>query len=565
MPSTISGGGYLPYGYLGVDVFFVVGGYLLIGGLKRRIEDNSFNYWPFLFRKIVRLWPLVIISSIAAFSIGYAIMLPDDYENLAESAIASSVFANNILQCITTKNYWNIVNLYKPLMHLWYVGVLMQAYVILPIVYLLFNRIFGKKGIAIGTIILTLLSFLLYLIPTFSMAWKFYYLPFRIFEITIGGLLVLWNPQCKKRKTVGWLCFLAMLVILCSRSELLSGSIMLLVTVFLTVLIIWASNGVELSEAENHVIQIGAWIGKRSYSIYIWHQVIVAFLFYAVFPKQTPLVLLLFLLISGVLSAASYQLVEVPLGKVIGSKRKEAVVIATTAVVTCVLCVVSFQVYSQAGVVRDVPELGIEKKNVHRNMHAEYCDRPYEWDKDFSSGKIKVLVIGNSYGRDWANILDEYDEKELLEVSYVYYTDENLLDRKDRVNDADYVFFAIGPEIDKTPPQILVDMVPERLWIIGNKKYGTSNGIIYSHKNSSTYYDQTAEVEQWMIDMNQEYRSAYGNHFIDLMEPLMHSDNRVSVFTDDCKFISQDCSHLTQAGAQYYARLIDFSEIFSEH
>ena len=77
------GGGYLPYGYLGVDVFFVVGGYLLIGGLKRRIEDNSFNYWPFLFRKIVRLWPLVIISSIAAFSIGYAIMLPDDYENLA--------------------------------------------------------------------------------------------------------------------------------------------------------------------------------------------------------------------------------------------------------------------------------------------------------------------------------------------------------------------------------------------------------------------------------------------------------------------------------------------------
>ena len=119
------GGGLLPYGYLGVDIFFVIGGYLTIGSLKRQIEGGKFNFWRFLFRKIIRLYPLVIFVSIISMGIGYFLMLPDDFENLAESAIASSVFANNVIQCITTKNYWDVINLYKPLMHLWYVGLLL--------------------------------------------------------------------------------------------------------------------------------------------------------------------------------------------------------------------------------------------------------------------------------------------------------------------------------------------------------------------------------------------------------------------------------------------------------
>ena len=128
-------------------------------------------------------------------------MLPDDYENLAESAIASSVFANNILQCITTKNYWDIVNLYKPLMHLWYVGLLMQAYIVLPLIFMILVKLTknSTRGIKIGIIGLTMVSFALFLIPQFPTAWKFYFLPFRIFEITAGGILVAWKPQLDDR------------------------------------------------------------------------------------------------------------------------------------------------------------------------------------------------------------------------------------------------------------------------------------------------------------------------------------------------------------------------------
>ena len=145
------GGGFLPYGYLGVDIFLVISGYLFVKQITAQITQNEFHYFSFITKKILRLWPIIIVAIISSLIIGYFLMLPDDYENLAESAIASSVFANNILQCITTKNYWDIVNLYKPLMHLWYVGLLMQAYIIFPFFYIIAAKIVenNKKAMMI--------------------------------------------------------------------------------------------------------------------------------------------------------------------------------------------------------------------------------------------------------------------------------------------------------------------------------------------------------------------------------------------------------------------------------
>lgn len=129
------GGGYLTYGYLGVDIFFVVSGYFMMKSIDKAMQNDTFRYWKFLVGRVARLWPLVLLTAAVALIIGYFVMLPDEFENLSESVIAANVFANNILACITTKNYWDIANVFKPLMHTWYVGVLMQAYVVLPALY----------------------------------------------------------------------------------------------------------------------------------------------------------------------------------------------------------------------------------------------------------------------------------------------------------------------------------------------------------------------------------------------------------------------------------------------
>ena len=135
--------GLIKNGYLGVEVFFVVSGFLMIQGMNQSLNENSFNLIKYIFKRIATFWPLVAVAGLVSLGLGYFCMLPDDYENLSESVIASNVFANDILQAITTKNYWDIVNTYKPLMHTWYISVLVQSIVFISILLWVVSKIYG--------------------------------------------------------------------------------------------------------------------------------------------------------------------------------------------------------------------------------------------------------------------------------------------------------------------------------------------------------------------------------------------------------------------------------------
>lgn len=564
------GGELLPFGYLGVDVFFVISGYFLVKGLLKRFQNNDFNYWSFVFRKFVRLWPLVIIVAIVSISLGYFVMLPDDYENLSETTIASSFFANNILQCITTENYWDVVNLYKPLMHLWYVGVLMQAYIIIPLYAMIIHKITKAKGVIMGlritTLSLTLISFGLYLIPTFTTAQKFYYLPFRIFEIMAAGLVVLWKPQMGKKATalVGVISLFIIIFILSARVEIVSKSFMLILIVVLTVLAIDCTEEYQLKGIIRMIVVAGSEIGKRSYSVYIWHQMIISFMFYSFFSKHSIVQLLILILIVTILALISYKYIEGKLGRIISYKKKESAVLVITGIFSFIVCGFAFLIYCNSGVVRDVPELNIYQNKVHKGMHKEYTDRPYSWNNDFDNNrKINVLVLGNSFGRDFANILYEWDTKKELQVSYVYYESKTINKYRSRIESADYIFYATGPEYLKIPSAIKESVPDDKLYIVSDKNYGESNGIIYFQRLSENYFNQTVEIDQELIDYNESLKREYGDHFIDLMKPVL-VDNNAKVFTDEKKFISQDCRHLTQAGAQFYAKILNLGSIFDK-
>lgn len=558
----------LPYGYLGVDVFFVIGGYFLLKQLDKQMQDNCFNYWKYIWGKVARLWPLIIISASISFLIGYFVMLPDDFENLSESIVASSFFLNNVLQCITTKDYWDIVNQYKPLMHFWYVGVLMKIYIILPPLYVLItHRIKRKrKGLFFSTIVTSSISLVMFLLPIFSAAWKFYYFPFRLFEVTLGGTVALVNIKInnKERRVVLFFALLSLAVMLCTRKAIVCPTFMLISTVLCSVVLVWVCSMEDCDDfAGKRIIRIGASIGKCSYSIYIWHQIIIAFLFYSVFPEKNVISFLVFLVLTILVSFVSYRCFEIPIEKLIKKEITERIVIGLTGSVAIVICILAFYVYCNAGVVRDVPELNITKELAHRHMHSEYCDRPYSWDIDFSDdNKTHVLVIGNSFARDWANVLYEYDEgKKNLVISYIFYSEEysdsNLMSYMERIESADFVFLSKFGGTDS-----ITIIPPEKMYLIGNKNYGTSNGIIYSRRFTHDYYSQTVEISEDLIEENIVDYEKYKEHYIDLMTPVMISSNRVRCFTDDNKYISQDCRHLTQAGARYYARIMCLDKLF---
>ena len=138
--------GLLESGYLGVDIFFVIAGFLTVSSIYRKLEDNSFSYWAYIKNKVVRLLPMILIASAFCLIIGFILWLPDDYENLSESIIASTFFSNNILSGITTKNYWDTVNDFKPLMHMWYLGILMEFYVIAPLLMKALKYVAAKSN-----------------------------------------------------------------------------------------------------------------------------------------------------------------------------------------------------------------------------------------------------------------------------------------------------------------------------------------------------------------------------------------------------------------------------------
>lgn len=126
-------------GYLGVDVFFVIAGYLTTKQVYTKIVNNRFKYTKFVLYKTIRLLPLVVVLNISCLVIGFFWMLPNDYEAVSKSVIASNFMSENILSYRNIGNYWDVWNEYKPQMHLWYLGVLFKFYLIYPIFVKFFN------------------------------------------------------------------------------------------------------------------------------------------------------------------------------------------------------------------------------------------------------------------------------------------------------------------------------------------------------------------------------------------------------------------------------------------
>lgn len=564
--------GILPYGYLGVDTFLVINGFFIIPSLieSQTIGNYSFGQW--FVTRMSRFLPIIIIASVVCLAIGYFVMIPDDYENLSQSTFASLIFCQNILSAITTGNYWDSVNEYKPLMHLWYLGVIAQFYFIFAIILILVKRFsiesYVKKNLTISIILLEAMSLLLYLCP-FSFNAKFYYLPFRIWEFCFGGLfgLCLVTKNIKVSNWLSLLCLALLLVCFClsprnfseidtttivgatqqtSSTNSIPKELMVIVTVSLSSVLL-------LKKEISYGIGWLSVLGKMSLSIFVWHQILLAFIRYFLVDRITANIFVSFTVILLIISYISYRSIE---SFKINTEKKWGIVILLWSAILCY----SFAIYKRAGVVRDVPELGITMKNPLINRNREYTDRIYAYDKPFSSfDKIKVLVVGNSFARDFASVLLEWDVEHKLELSYMYSFNEAV---DDRLPQCDYLF-VLGSK----------EQIPSNVWNllkkdcqcygISTKSYGKNFGRIYAKRNKPDYYESSVPIHPLCTKTNDEWRKSWEGNFIDFMEASKLPDGNIRLFTDENKVISFDCRHLTIYGCKYYAKRFDFEHIFA--
>lgn len=539
--------GLLPSGYLGVDVFFVISGYLLTTIILAQLSRGTFSFTDFYLRRARRILPLSFVVCLVTLAVGVATMLPDDLENMAASVVATNIFANNVLQAVTTRNYWDVVNEYKPLLHTWSLGVEEQYYVIYPL-FLTWAARRGKVFLLIAVSSAAALSLVLCALPVAPHV-RFYWLPFRLFEMAAGGMASIVTNAVPKRHP---LCS----VLLAALFLLLSGGVDLVAPMAAVILVVAIAAALVASDGHSdhltrYVLEnrLSVSLGLISYSVYMWHQPVLAFARYALFPELHWPQLIGLTLAILVLSLLTFRYVESPF--------RDTMRVSTVALLgsLCVMFALSMGgagiLYCRSGVIRDVPELGIKMASTEGVKHSAYNSRIYDYDRAFGSNeRVRVLVVGNSFARDWANVLLESTCADGIDVSYVYDPTTHPA-FQERARAADVIFLS-------TPKKDAIAQwgaSAEKVYAVGTKNFGACSGIFYNYRGPN-YCGQRTKMIPGVAALEEDLSTQWGDQYISLIAKIIDADGTVPVFTPACQFISVDCRHLTQAGAKMFALLL---------
>ena len=305
-------------GYVGVDVFFVISGYLMTQIIVSGLDSGSrgFSLWAFYLSRARRIFPALAALSGTLLAAGWFILPAHEYRLLANHAIASVTFISNI-------KYWREAGYFDPashekwLLHTWSLSVEWQFYLLLPIFLMLVWRLWpgrGKQRVAL--VALFGASLILSIIAS---PWRptaaFYLLPTRVWELVAGGLVYLawpkineWAAQRRSMEYLGFALIAAAIVLLGDIKSWPGGWALLPVLGTMLVLLTNRSDSVFTAGP------IMQWLGTRSYSIYLWHWPVVVLLA-NMDREHEPLAVVAGIAASLLLGHFSYFLIENPTRK----------------------------------------------------------------------------------------------------------------------------------------------------------------------------------------------------------------------------------------------------------
>lgn len=571
--------GFLTYGYLGVDLFLVINGYFITMVLERKwnnsIESGTTpRFWKggiaFLWDRVLRLLPVLLIAGLFCIIWGYFVMLPDEYENIGESVIATNLFSNNILQSIVSDDYWDLDNNYKPLMHTWYVGILMQFYVVFYLIYYFSKKCSKKYNWLISSLWILGGASLLLFIGVDDLNFRFYYLPCRYFEFAAGSLVFLYTNKKNSYKIppiVSLALYVILIALLFTNYGHNISAIKLIAVVWISSVLLMSAEYLEKSILKSFTANKWiALIGAASYSLFVWHQVVIAYTRYSFTIEFSAVTFIIMILFIALLSTLSYIFVEKLVSKWVKSNKKRLSIISILG--WFIITGMAIPIYLKAGVFHDVPELDIVEENARKGLHAEFNRRAdVYYYRPFETNKPHWLIIGNSFANDWANTILESEIRDKVELSIIRYTNVSLPEYQSIFQNADKVFISmLGVDedfVDKVLSLcILNGLSKDQLYVVGEKDFGANYGQIYWNKGRNYYYNQTAKMDDGFLEKNERLKKLYKDNFVDLIGLVLQNDGTVLVFTDDKKYISQDTGHFTRSGAKFFARIIDWSVFF---
>lgn len=261
-----------PGGFIGVDIFFVISGYLITAILTRSFQAGRFSLVEFYQRRIRRLFPALALVLLSCLVVGYGVLFADEYKTLGKYIAAGTGFVENFALWLEA-DYFDSDAIYKPLLHLWSLSVEEQFYIVWPLI--LWALIRGRLPLLPGIVVIALMSFVLNLwwLPL-DAAGTFYWPWTRAWELMAGaGLAML--PERTVRRTGHAqgqsLLGLGLLIVgfALVRAPAFPGFWALL-PVAGTVLLIHAGTGAWVNRRMLAARPL-VWLGLLSYPMYLWH------------------------------------------------------------------------------------------------------------------------------------------------------------------------------------------------------------------------------------------------------------------------------------------------------
>jgi peptidoglycan/LPS O-acetylase OafA/YrhL len=280
-------------GYAGVDVFFVISGYLITRTILTAIDAGRFSYVGFFINRVRRLFPALLTTIGVSLLVGALLFPPPHMKKLAEAAIVSVLGISNIYFW-SEASYWDIESAFKPLLHVWSLSVEEQFYLVWPPLLLLASRASDKRIARVALLTTLGLTSLLFA-GTLSLHHPratFYWMPWRAFEFVIGAA-VIWLEVIARPRGRLWPEIMA------------AGGLAMILVPFLaysdhtpfpfpgalspcigTALLIWAGGSCLTSKLWTNRLMI--WTGRISYSLYLVHWPLIIYYNYWRFAPPTP-------------------------------------------------------------------------------------------------------------------------------------------------------------------------------------------------------------------------------------------------------------------------------------
>jgi len=495
-------------GFVGVDVFFVISGFLISTIIFENLEKNSFTFAGFYARRVNRIFPALFVVLVSILVIGWFAFLPDEYKQLGKHTSGGAGFISNILLW-KESGYFDVSAETKPLLHLWSLGIEEQFYIVWPfILWFGWKRRFNLLWL---TLAIATISFALNIWFVHNNITVAYYSPLtRFWELLIGACLAyltLFNPQVLKSQViksanlksfVGIGLIIAGLTII-TQNEKFPGWWALLPTLGAALIIAGGPTAwVNRNILSNRLLVA---IGLISYPLYLWHWPLFSILrlFEGTDPARTHRVAAA--LLSILLAWLTFQFVE----KSVRSKPRESMTLVLVGAMFCVGCV-GFIFFKESGIAsrfgKDAALLSSESyfngKTAEEYLGDDSCFLVTSTYVDFEKNgcensvfpdRPKVFLIGDSHMTFLSLGLRKFLKAEKYNVyqfSAAHCTPLSLEDKRERCRDINKHILG---KIEKERPDYIV-LFAYYMNVMSDTDYGESRSY------DDFLYEKTIEFDR---------------------------------------------------------------------